>query len=395
MADRTHNDEPSAAHAGSPAGTSTREQTAQQASQQAAQMPSGARHPRILLQGVGGIGGVLSAHWLEAGLDPVLVTGNPDIAGALNRHGVRVKGPGGAAERTVRLRTPASAGVLEPSEPFDYIFLATPPPRLEDALRASRHLLAPGGAVVCMQNGLPEDRAMTLVNPEQVLGCVVAWGASMPAPGQYEQTSTGYFQLGVPDGGSRPQLEGAAALLSHMAPARVTTNLQGVRWSKLAINCATATLGALGGDRLGNLLLHRFVRRLALEIFTELLAVADASQVKLEKVMGTLDIRQVALREQDRKATLGSPGLLFRHALLLAVGARFRRLRSSMLYQLERGRPSGVEFLNGELVRRGALLGVQTPVNSALVQALRQVESKDRVSSLQTLRAVAEELGLT
>lgn len=350
--------------------------------------------PRILLQGVGGIGGVLAARWIESGLDPVLVTGNEQIANTLNADGLRVSGPGRAPERVIRLRTPAHPTVPESSEPFDYIFLATPPARLEAALEASRSRLAPSGTVICMQNGLPEDRAMKLVRPDQVLGCVVVWGASMLGPGRYEQTSTGYFQLGIPHRGQSPGLERVAALLEHMAPARVTNNLTGVRWSKLAINCATATLGALGGERLGNLLLHRFVRRLALEIFTELQGVADASQVQLEKVMGALDIRQVALSESDRQAKLGTPGLLLRHAILLGVGAKFRRLRSSMLYQLERGRPSGIEFLNGELVTRGAELGIPTPVNAALVSALKAVEAKEKASSLETLRSVARDLGL-
>ena len=111
----------------------------------------------------------------------------------------------------------------------------------------------------------------------------------------------------------------------------------GARWSKLAINCAISSLGTVGGERLGVLMRHRFVRRLALEIMTETVLVARALGVRLEKVSGTLDLDWIALTDAER-VSAGSPGLVAKHALLLAVGARFRRLRSSMLAAIERGR---------------------------------------------------------
>jgi 2-dehydropantoate 2-reductase len=80
--------------------------------------------------------------------------------------------------------------------------------------------------------------------------------------------------------------------------------------------------------------------------------------------------------------------LLGKHALLLAVGAKFRRMRSSMLYALERGRPPEIDHLNGEIVRRGAALGVPTPVNAALVERVRAISAgreRSDVSGLLTL----------
>ena len=61
-----------------------------------------------------------------------------------------------------------------------------------------------------------------------------------------------------------------------------------------------------------------------------------------------------------------------------------------MLYALERGRTPEIDFLNGELVRRGAALGVATPVNAALVETVRAIARGELRPSLPTLRAVAE-----
>ena len=138
-----------------------------------------------------------------------------------------------------------------------------------------------------------------------------------------------------------------------------TKNLLGARWSKLAINCAISSLGTVGGDRLGVLMRHRFVRRLALEIMTEATDVAKASASAREGV-GHARPRMDRAHRRGRAAA-GSPSLVAKHALLLAVGARYRRLRSSMLAPSSAAAPPSVDFLNGEVVTRGEALGIATP----------------------------------
>ena len=108
--------------------------------------------------------------------------------------------------------------------------------------------------------------------------------------------------------------------LESVGPVEVTQNLRGKRWSKLAINCGISTLGTIGGDRLGAFIHHRFVRRLCLEIMTEVVSVARRESVQLEKVSGTLDLSWIALNEEE-KAAAGSPSLVAKHGLLLAAGS--------------------------------------------------------------------------
>src|SRR5690606_8911891 len=170
----------------------------------------------------------------------------------------------------------------------------------------------------------------------------------MPEPGLYDRTSAGGFALGRLDGTIDEPLRALGSILEILGPVELTENLLGARWSKLALNCAISSLGTIGGDRLGVLVRVRRYRRLALEIFTEVVAVARAEGIKLEKVAGTLDLDWLALTGAERRAT-GSAGLTAKHALLLAVGLRYRRLRSSMLAAIERGRPPAVDFLNGEV----------------------------------------------
>jgi 2-dehydropantoate 2-reductase len=336
-----------------------------------------------LVVGCGGIGGIVAAHLIEQRHDVTALTTNPTIADALETHGFRVRGDGSPG--TVRGK--AVRAIAQGTQPFDYVLLATQPPQVEEAARSVLPFLAESGAMVCFQNGLCEDRIAQIAGPNRAIGAIVAWGASMVEPGVYDRTSSGGFVIGRNDGAADPRLEELARVLEAIGPTSVTSNLAGARWSKLAINCAISSLGTIGGDRLGVVMRHRFIRRLALEIMTECVEVSRALGVKLEKVSGTLDLDWIALTAEDKVAT-GSPSLFAKHALLLAVGARYRRLRSSMLAAIERGRPPSIDFLNGEVTKRGEELNVPTPINARVRQAVLDIAAGKSSPSLDTARAL-------
>jgi 2-dehydropantoate 2-reductase len=337
---------------------------------------------RFLVVGAGGIGGVVASHLTAHGHDVTALTNNPTIAAAIADHGYRLRGDAVPAERVPGR---AAASVADLAGYFDYVLLATQPPQVEAAARQVAHLVADHGHVVCFQNGLCEERVAEVFGADRVIGAIVAWGASMVEPGLYDRTSAGGFQLGHLDGRASDALAHLARALECIGETTLTKNLRGARWSKLAINAAISSLGTVGGDRLGVLMRKRHVRRLALEIMTETVHVAQALGVPLEKVSGTLDLEWIALTPEDRAQTYGSPSLFAKHALLLAVGARYRRLRSSMLAAIERGRVPAVEFLNGEVVRRGAEVGVPTPVNAAIRDFVLAIASGQRASSRASL----------
>ncbi|MFY0571327.1 ketopantoate reductase family protein [Archangium lansingense] len=343
--------------------------------------------PRVLVVGCGGIGGVILSRLLEGGWRVAAVARREEIAQVLRTRGPVLRDEKG--ERTV-------CGKLEvfvqppPKGAYDFILLATPPNGVEAAARDTAHLLAPGGAMVVLQNGLCEELVARVVGEDRVLGAIVAWGASSPETGIYERTSSGGFALGALSSKQDPRLTRLAEVLSSVSQVAFTENLRGARWSKLAINCAISTLGTVGGSRVGPLLRHRFIRRLAMEVFTEVFRVAQAENVKLEKVASTVDLEWLTLKESEQHSR-GSLSLVGRHAMLLAIGARYRRLRSSMLAAIERGREPPVDFLNGEVVQRGKAHGIPVPVNEHLLQAVHAMSRRELTPGVETLRRIYEQ----
>lgn len=336
---------------------------------------------RLLVMGCGGIGGIVTALLAESGHDVTAFTTNAAIADAIERRGLELRGDG--PPRAV----PGRVLREMPDERFDVVLLCTQPPQVEDAARAALPALAEDGVMVCLQNGLCESRVAAIAGERRTLGAVVAWGAAMPEPGLYERTAPGGFALGSL-GDPHPRVDEVARALEVVGPVEITRNLAGKRWSKLAINAAISSLGTIGGDRLGALLQHRFVRRLALEIMSECVYVARQGDVRLEKVAGTVDLDWLALTASEREAS-GSPALVAKHAMLLAVGFRYRRMRSSMLAAIERGRVPAVDFLNGEVCERGRSRGVPTPANDAARAFVWAIARGARRSGMDSLRDLA------
>ncbi len=343
--------------------------------------PSG---PSYLVVGCGAVGGVIAGHLLEAGADVVATTTNPAIASTVAEHGLRVQTP----ERSFRIATPLPAAPPAAAR-FRYVLLVTQGNRAAEAARAAQESLADDGLVVVLQNGLCEERVAEVVGPERVVGAVVGWGATRTDEGVFSKLGGGGFTVGRLDGS--PLGDGLSDLLTALAavgPVKTTDNLRGARWSKLALNCAVSGLGTVLGDRMGVLLRHRFCRRLALEVMTEAVTVALAEGVRMEPIAGTLDPTWVALKPAERAARLGHPRLFAKHLLLVAVGTKFRKMRSSMLRAIESGRPPGVELLNGEVVTRGRKHGIATPYNAAIVSTVEAQSRGETAHGLDAVRAI-------
>jgi 2-dehydropantoate 2-reductase len=340
---------------------------------------------RILLLGCGAVGGVIAGGLLRAGHDTTLVTHNQDIARAINDDGLRVTTPQG--QWTVPAI--AHAGLDEVAGPFDAVLLAMKATGVEQAARDVAGLLSPEGYAVTLQNGLVEDRVAAILGRERVVGALVGWGATMHGPGVYEMTSEGELIIGELDGQVTPRVAGLKAALETASPTTVSANIYGELWSKLAVNCVITALGAVTGQLLGSMLRRTAVRRLALSLVSEVVDVAKAHDIKLERAAGALDLYQL-YQPPDRRAGGLRLDALVGHAIMLVVGFRFRRLKSSMLQSIERGRRSEIDYMNGYVVDRGQEKGVPTPVNGALTAMVREIEAGERAIRPENLAALMQ-----
>src|SRR5512147_3151538 len=203
---------------------------------------------RIAVLGAGAIGSVVGGMLTRAGHDVTLIDQWPEHVEAMKARGLRLSGTLG--DFIVPVKALHIHELQTVTEPFDAVFVAVKSYDTEWATAmALPYLREPGGVVVDFQNGINDDRVAQVAGRHRALGCVITISAGMYEPGHAMRTDTGSigFKIGEHDGADTPRARELATILSAVAETKVTPNLWGERWSKLAINCMANPLSGLTG----------------------------------------------------------------------------------------------------------------------------------------------------
>ena len=330
----------------------------------------------ILIVGVGALGGTIAARAIHAGMTVRLATRSSDSAKALRRSGLRLSGIGG----DVRASTINVAAIEDYGghDRFDLILLAT---KAQEALQVGPHLLgllAPGGCIVPIQNGCIARALADRLGEDKILGGSSNLGATMVEPGVYEQKNAGHLLIGELAGGVSERVERVAHSLGRAIEVKVTPNLTGAIWSKLLINCAVTTLGALCSQTMRQYMKTAAGRQLFRLTYEEALSVALARQIRLERL--TVD-----------PIPPGWPGSADAEHYDLWVESVidfYGDIKPSMLQDFERGRRTEVDFINGYVAELGNASEVPVPINTTVTSLIHQIErgelrpTPDRIKGL-------------
>ena len=349
-------------------------------------MPPPSSPPKILVIGMGALGGVVAQALAHAGHDVTVLARRAETANVIETSGLRELRSGFVTKPRVL------AGDTDSGHAFEYVILATQPTDVESVVKQWADRLGGSAQWLCLQNGLCDERVANLIGPERVIGTVVAFGAKLHGAGLCEHVPGGGLVVGRIDGSVAPALTACAELLRPLGKVRVSKNLLGIRWSKLIVNCAISTLGTIGGDELGPLLNQRFARELAFEIMGEAVQVARALDIRLERLPGTVPLPWLTTSNSDDTAGVRAMAKRWaQHTAALGLGAKYRRLRSSMLRAIERGHVPAVDYLNGEVVQRALRVGVATPINTKACEYVWAIARGERPASHATLRTLFDE----
>lgn len=334
---------------------------------------------RSAIYGAGSLGIVLGVYLSKAGQDVTLVNHNPEQVRAMREHGARIVG-------TVEMSARVKACFPEEMEgTYDVIFLLTK--QLDNAATARflKPFLGDTGILCTMQNGLPEVELAEIVGKKQVLGCTVAWGATLEGPGVSRLTSdTDYlsFGLGPIEGAWDARCERVKEILEKMCTVEVVDNLAGMRWSKLLVNAAFSGVGTVIGGTFGDAVRDRVSRRVCLASIQESIRCARAANIHLAKIQGS-DIEKLLYYENPVKKMIAL-GIL-----PLAI-RRHAAIEPSMLQDLKKHKPCEIGAINGAVCRWGRKYGVPTPVNDRIVEVIRDMESGKSQPGMEQLKRFSD-----
>ena len=217
-------------------------------------------------------------------------------------------------------------------------------------------LLGADAVVLSLQNGV--DNAATIARHirQTVVPAVVYVATAMPQPGIVKHFGRGDLVIGpldaaaAQDAGHAQRLQAVVDLFATAdVPVRISPDVMGELWSKLMVNCAYNAISGLAQLPYGRMAALPAIREVQRAVVREVVAVAQADGQNLPI--------EAALEAMER------------------IAAAMPAQLSSTAQDMARGKPTEIDHLNGYVARRGAELGIATPVNQTLHALVKLVES--------------------
>lgn len=302
-----------------------------------------------ILGGGGAMGGLFGGYLAKAGNDVTLIDVSKVAIDKINADGLTIDEKDGSQQV---IRVPASA---EPAKvgPVDLIINFVKCYHTDAAIRSAAPMIGADTAVLSLQNGWGNAPVIaSIVGEDRVLVGLTYHGGMLLGPGQVKHPGSGMTYLGELTGKSSTRLAGIAETLR--AAGLETTQSDRILdevWKKLALNACTLPTSALLQLLSHELVAYDGAKDLMAAILKEVVAVATA--------------QGIALDHDERWAAI--TGLLEK-----AIGGK-----SSMFQDVEAGRKTEIDVINGAIVAAGRRTGVPTPHNDTMVWMIRAVEARN------------------
>jgi 2-dehydropantoate 2-reductase len=302
---------------------------------------------KISIIGAGAMGSVLGGRLARGGNEVTLVDVSEATVQAINRNGLRIEDGKGNTE-TIQVRAtsnPAEVG------PVDLVLVFVKCYHTDAALRNAARLIGPQTVVLSLQNGWGNGpRISAIVGEERLLLGVCYHSATVMGPGYVQHGGKGSTYIGELDGRMSDRLIGIADCFNRAGiETTATPTVFREIWSKLALNVCTLSTSALLRFTAPQLIQHDSLLELMRALLREAISVANAQGVPLE-----FDERWQAIK-----------GLLGR----CAPG-----VKASMLQDVEKGRRTEIEVINGAIVEAGRRLNIPTPYNDSMYWLVKSLE---------------------
>jgi 2-dehydropantoate 2-reductase len=304
----------------------------------------------IAVVGAGAVGSFFGAMLARAG-HPVTLIGRAPHVQAITSRGLQLHRAGRV--ETVRL---AASQEFDAVRGAGLVLFCVKSPDTEALARRIAPLLDADALVLSLQNGVDNAPTMARHIRQTVVPAAVYVATAMPEPGVVQHFGRGDLVIGPLDGAEaqlashRQRLQAVADLFAAAGvPVRVSPDVMAELWHKLMVNCAYNAISGLAQLPYGRMAELPAIREVQRAVVREVVAVAQAE--------GRLLPLDDALAAMERIAT--------------AMPAQL----SSTAQDMARGKPSEIDHLNGYVARRGAELGIATPVNQALWALVKLVEA--------------------
>lgn len=301
--------------------------------------------------GAGAVGSYYGALLARAGHHVTLIGRDAHVR-AIAAGGLRLHR--GGQDETI---TVAASTDLDTVRDADLVLVAVKSGDTDALAQQLAPRLPAGALLLSLQNGVENPAALARHLEQVIVPAVVYVATAMPEAGRVVHAGGGDLVIGARhaqaphDAALQARLQSVVALFASAGVSvRLSPDVMGELWTKLMVNCAWNAVSALAQAPYGRIAEVAAMRELQREIVREVVAVAqaDGQHLPFDEAL----------------------------AAMQAIAVRMPTQRSSTAQDLARGKPTEIDHLNGFVARRGAELGVATPVNQALHALVKLAEAE-------------------
>jgi len=314
---------------------------------------------KVAVIGLGAIGGLVAGYLKAKGVDVVTV-GRLEQKKQIERHGLSIEGARGRALVYMDVKTR-----LE--EKVDLVILTVKTQDVRDAVDKSRDFLVNGPFILSTQNGVRADKLLSMMlGPERLVSSIVMFGATYVPYHQVVHNFEGNWLIGRPFGVNDEAVTRVIEMLKEAFEVVPVENIGGMKWTKVFVNASNsipAVLGKSMQETYGDLAMCTW----ALKILEEGFEIVDKLKIEL------LD-----MPDFEVKKLKGLTAMPLEEAAPIYSGIMTQLsdepLYGSILQSIQRGRPSEIDYINGELANQAKTHNIDARLNTRVTELVHKVE---------------------
>lgn len=317
---------------------------------------------RILIVGVGPIGGIIGGRLARAGNNVTFVDIDKQHVEAIRNNGLQIDVPDGPFNVKINVAYPN-----ELQGKYDIVGVAVRSNYTPDVLATVMPHLADNGLLMSMQNGINPPMLKEKVGDDRTVGMAIRMGSRKLGPGHLQTATRGHLYIGHLHGKTTPALEDLYKLLNTVMETEITDNILGVLWSKLTYTCL-GYYGSLADASLLTTCTTEADRRTMADFFAEVVTVGEA-----------LGVRWIKLDEYN------PPDFHPRNSAdkrLTAVNDFAKTWkaedRKGPLRYIQKKIRTEVDFTLAYVIKEGQKLGMKMPLCSKLLDIFHELEAGKR-----------------
>jgi len=301
---------------------------------------------KIVVLGAGSIGSLFGGMLARLGVNVVLI-GRERHVRAIRERGLRLKD-----EKELVVDVKATSNPLDAGK-ADILLLTVKAYDTKAAALDAKPLMKRDTLVLCLQNGLgTEGEAAEILGKSRILRGVTSEGALLAAPGIVYHTGRGETIIGAPFTSLPSKVEEIVELFNEAGfDTRTSDFIEGDVWTKVLVNAGINPIGAITRLKNGEILKHP--------------QLVEAMKVLVKEGVQVANKCKISFTENPVNKTIH-------------VAKMTAENKNSMLQDLEKGKRTEIDYINGAIVRYGAMVGVDTPANLTVTAIIKALEERQR-----------------